>query len=146
MPVSDAPERSLQILGFPEPIDPDVVHLENMASALFLAPAASRPVGAERPVPVRAASGVGFGAAEPVRAGQHLQRRAAPAHGEHQVAVGQFSLTDIGLELGDDLAGQLERPRPRPDHPTSPRRPLSRPAATPVGGGAHLQETLAMAN
>jgi hypothetical protein len=60
MPVSDAPERWFEILGFPEPIDPDVVYLENMASALFLAPAASRPVGAERPVPVRAASGVGF--------------------------------------------------------------------------------------
>jgi len=27
---------SFEILGFPEPIDPDVVYLENMASALFL--------------------------------------------------------------------------------------------------------------
>ena len=27
---------SFEILGFPEPIDPDVVYLENMSSALFL--------------------------------------------------------------------------------------------------------------
>jgi Domain of unknown function (DUF5753) len=27
---------SFEVLGFPEPIDPDVVYLENMASALFL--------------------------------------------------------------------------------------------------------------
>jgi hypothetical protein len=27
---------AFEILGFPEPIDPDVIYLENMASALFL--------------------------------------------------------------------------------------------------------------
>jgi hypothetical protein len=27
---------AFEILGFPEPVDPDVVYLENMASALFL--------------------------------------------------------------------------------------------------------------
>ncbi len=35
-PNRDRAVGSFEILGFPEPIDPDVVYLENMASALFL--------------------------------------------------------------------------------------------------------------
>ena len=35
-PNRDRAVCSFEILGFPEPIDPDVVYLENMASALFL--------------------------------------------------------------------------------------------------------------
>src|SRR5215472_6675500 len=50
----------------------------------LLTPAAPSRVGAEGAVPVDAASGVGFGAAETGRVGQRPQRRTTLRHGEYQ--------------------------------------------------------------